>query len=116
MQELIVAPARVEVADTIISILAEASPQGWIVTVVFSRATGQPAITSADLSLSVVGEHGADLACIARPEGRLPEVGGSVGTSASARYVFGGNARPRSIAVQYHGHRFDFVVSVGTPR
>lgn len=83
----------------------------WDATIVFSRAADQPPIPATDVDAQLLDAAGTPLKVLERPERALVEAGGSLGTSANARFRFeASKAEPATLAVTYRGQTVRFSV------
>lgn len=102
-------PASIAVEDASISADIRHTPDGWETVVVVSRATGLPALHSADLDAQLYGPEGEALEKRAAPSGQLVEVGGGLGRSANARFQFAeASVEPTRLVVAYSGRTVVF--------
>lgn len=76
--------------DSTIGAELRRGPSGdtWDVTIVITRAPGQPPIDGAEVRASLIDENGVTLPLRLAPSGPLGEAGGSLGMSANARFQF----------------------------
>lgn len=108
--ELELMPARFTVDDMTVSARVRRLDGVWEVVVMFSRLPGRQALASADVQVQLVTHASGTMELVSAPVGdALPEVGGGLGNTASARYEFGnGLARPAQLIVRYRSSECSF--------
>ena len=97
------------------SVVAKLAPDPsadrWEATIVFSRAPDAPLMSGKDVDVQLLDAGGSPLKVLDRPPGPLPEVGGSLGNSANARFHFErSKLEPAELAVTYGGETVRFRV------
>lgn len=88
----------------------------WIVTVVITRAAGQPQIQGHEVDAQLLDSQGRPFAVLERPSGPLVEAGDSLGMSANALFRFEApSVTPAELAVTYQGRAVSFRVMPAAP-
>jgi len=110
-----VRPPAVDLTDVTVSAVLRAAPgDGWDVTVVVSRAPGQPQLPATDVTAVLVDSGGQPLPLLDRDQGLLVEAGGGLGVSANAAFRFApGSNPPARLTVTYRGTPAEFDVDDG---
>ena len=106
-----ITPARLEIDNAIVSLDLAGGPEHWVVTVMLSRPPESAPLSATDLAVRAIGPDGSETPPFEQPAGNLTEFGGSLGTTANARYVFAGKAWPRSVTVRFADRVAEFAVS-----
>jgi|DewCreStandDraft_5_1066085.scaffolds.fasta_scaffold00317_22 hypothetical protein len=117
LDEYILEPSSLPLSNVSISALLqlERATNQWVVTVVITRAAGQPPIQARDVDAQLLDSQGGPLPVLERPSGPLVEAGDSLGMSANALFRFADTAAvPAELIVTYEGQpvRFRIVQAV----
>ncbi|TGX52357.1 hypothetical protein E5A73_16315 [Sphingomonas gei] len=109
--DFVITPAQLEIESVIVSLDLAGGPGRWILTVMLSRRAGSAPLPSTDVAVSATRDEGREMLPLEQPQADLTEFGGSLGTTASARYVFAGEAWPRAVTVRMADGVADFAVA-----
>lgn len=91
---------------------ADESGKDWKVKIVFMRPDGAPPMHGSDVEVELLDSHGGRLKRLEGPRGDLIEVGGSLGNSVNADFVFGtSDAHPSKLLVGYQGQSAAFTIT-----
>jgi len=114
----VVEPFSLSIGENSISVIIQHSPTHnvWEVTAVISRAPDQPQIRGEEIDVQLIDQQGAALSGLGRPSGPLVEAGGSLGTSANARFQFYDSGTPAELTVTYQAKTVRFQVVSIMPR
>lgn len=118
-RKFFVEPTSIPIGDTSVTAQIRLDQPGdqWDVIIVISRAPGLDPIQGQEVDAQLIDAQGSSMKVLERPTRLLVEVGGSLGTSANARFRFqDSTAVPERLLVTYQDQTASFRVVSSKPR